>query len=316
MKKDRLFQNKYSVLVIVVLCTLLWGTAPSVIKIGYRDAFFGVSGNDIPSQILFAGARFLTAGVILLISGFLSTGKKMLPGKSEWKPLVIIGVIQTTMHYLFTFVGVAHTSGTKTSIFTASSAFMSVLAAPLFFKKEKIDFKSVIGCIVGLAGLIFINFDSDGKIGFAFMGEGFILLSCVCYVTGNFISKMVGGGIGSVKLNGWQMFTGGVILVAIGLIFGGRLHFNNWKCYLIVLYLALVSTVAFTLWTKVLIYNPAGKIGIYNLLIPIFSTAFSGILLGEEIFNLTNLVSLLLVCGGIGLVNYQSVKRTGTEDKS
>lgn len=40
-----------------LLCCFLWGSAFPFIKIGYK--LLNVSANDTPSQILFAGIRFL-----------------------------------------------------------------------------------------------------------------------------------------------------------------------------------------------------------------------------------------------------------------
>lgn len=306
MDTKKLMTNKYAVFALVVLCTLLWGTAPAIIKIGYRETVFGIASSDIPAQILFAGARFVCAGLMLLAFGLAGSGRKILPEKKDIKPVILLGFSQTFFHYLFTFVGVAHTTASKAAVFTAATAFISVLFAPLFFRDEKLTLKAVLGCIVGFSGIIYINFDKSGLGGFSFLGEGFVLLSCICNVAGNFISKVFGRNISALKLNGWQMLFGGVVLVAVGVCTGGRLNFTSGRCYLIIIYLAAVSAIAFTLWTKILVYNPAGRISIFNLLIPLFSTAFSGLLLKENVLTFTNLFSLTLVCAGIALVNSRS----------
>lgn len=45
-----------------ILANLLWGSAAPCIKLGYR--YFAIAGEDIMSQILFAGVRFTLAGKI------------------------------------------------------------------------------------------------------------------------------------------------------------------------------------------------------------------------------------------------------------
>ena len=44
---------------------------------------------------------------------------------------------------------------------------------------------------------------------------------------------------------------------------------------------------------------------IYNLLIPVFGTLLSGLLLRENVFTAVNIASIFLVCGGIAAVNKQ-----------
>ena len=80
---------------------------------------------------------------------------------------------------------------------------------------------------------------------------------------------------------------------------------------MILLWLALVSAVAFALWTTLLQYHPASKISIFNLLVPVFGTLLSGVLLGEDVFRIETLISLVLIALGIILVN---ISRSGKHD--
>ena len=66
--------------------------------------------------------------------------------------------------------------------------------------------------------------------------------------------------------------------------------------------MALLSSVAFVIWTQLLKYNKVGIISVFNFLIPVFGTLLSSIFLGENIFDIKILVALILVCFGIFLV--------------
>ena len=48
---------------------------------------------------------------------------------------------------------------------------------------------------------------------------------------------------------------------------------------------------------------PVGKVSVYNFLVPVFGSLMSGVVLGETVFTMRNILSLLLVCVGIVLVN-------------
>lgn len=67
----KIFLTKTPVVItFALICCALWGSAFPCIKIGYR--MFAIGGNDTASQILFAGIRFLLAGLmVILICSFI-----------------------------------------------------------------------------------------------------------------------------------------------------------------------------------------------------------------------------------------------------
>lgn len=60
-----LFARKNVVWLSAAFCCLLWGSAYPAIKSGYE--IFQIAADDIPSKIVFAGYRFLFAGLLLLL---------------------------------------------------------------------------------------------------------------------------------------------------------------------------------------------------------------------------------------------------------
>lgn len=122
-----------------------------------------------------------------------------------------------------------------------------------------------------------------------------------------FIAK-ISKGRDPMTVSAYHLLIGGGGLIIVGALFGGYLDFSNITIYLLLIYLGIVSAASFTLWTALLKYNPVSKILIFNLLIPIFGTIWSGILLGEDIINLYNIVSVVLISIGIILVNLRSKK--------
>lgn len=75
------------------------------------------------------------------------------------------------------------------------------------------------------------------------------------------------------------------------------------KAVLLLLYMAVLSSAAFSLWTILLKYNRMGKISVYNFLVPVFGALLSAVFLGEEIFSVKSISALVLVCAGIYIVN-------------
>lgn len=302
MKIQNLFQNRIFAYFAAVFCTLLWGTAFPFIKLGYSS--FEIAESDIGAKLLFAGLRFAIAGVMVLVFLCVCERKFTLPNKDEILPVTVLGLVMTAGQYIFTYIGIGFTSGTNTSIITACASFFTVLSAPLFFKNDKLTAFKVIGCALGFAGVLAIN--RCGKISVdTLFGDVMILVSTLCSAAGNILSKKLANGRNPVKITAFQLLIGGIVLTIIGLACGGRLSFEKMQSSFILLWLAFVSAAAFTIWTALLKYHPASKITVFNLLVPIFGTVLSGLMLGENVFRIETLVSLVLISLGIAAVNFQ-----------
>ncbi len=157
--------------------------------------------------------------------------------------------------------------------------------------------------MLGFGGVLVMN----GTGGFALQtlfGDSFIFLSTVFAAAGNLIAKKISADRSPVKITAYQLLFGGAALCAAGLVCGGRLNMTSGQGVLILLWLAFVSAAAFTVWTALLRIHPASKISVFNLLVPIFGTVLSGLLLGENILKIETLLSLLLIAAGILLVNF------------
>ena len=65
MNKEDFFTNKKIIIIFAMICCFLWGSAYPAIKIGYE--VFNIAENDLSSKIVFAGYRFVLAGIIVLV---------------------------------------------------------------------------------------------------------------------------------------------------------------------------------------------------------------------------------------------------------
>ena len=291
---------------LAIFCTLLWGTAFPFIKVGYAQ--FGIEGNDIGSKLLFAGARFTLAGIMVLFIFLVKN--KHLPKieKNGIMPVMLLGSVQTFGQYIFTYIGIGFTSGANTSVITACATFFTVLFAPLFFKSDKLNICKIIGCVLGFCGVLCVNSGGGVTVDTLF-GDFMILMSTLSAAAGNFISKGIVRDREPISVTGFQLLFGGILLLIAGFVTGGKLDFSSIKALLVLLWLAFVSAAAFAIWTVLLKHHPASRICVFNLLVPVFGTLLSGIMLGESVFGIETIVSVVLICAGIFISNMQIKKR-------
>lgn len=300
--KNNLLKNKLVVTLLALLCTALWGTAFAAIKQGYK--IFSIESNDIPSMLVFAGVRFFSAGVVVYIALTIMRKKFFVPKQRELVKMTSLGIMQTALQYIFLYVALVFVTGTKSSIYTSFSAFLGVLLAPLFFKGDKITAKKLIGCCIGFCGIVLINIGGGNFIGeFSFIGDSFLFLSNLCGAFGNIFAKKISKDSDPVFVSAAQLTIGGGLLIIIGMLFSGGIAFTSLDCFIVMAYLSLISSVSFAIWTVLLKHNDVSIISTFTLMIPVFGTITSGIVLGENIFTIPNLISILLVTAGIVFVN-------------
>ncbi|MFT4171863.1 MAG: DMT family transporter [Rhodocyclaceae bacterium] len=304
------FTQKSVVVILATLCCVLWGSAFPAIKNGY--ALFGIVPTDVASKMVFAGYRFLLAGLLVLIYAVVSGRHIFRLDRSEWRDAALLGILQTSIQYVFFYVGLAYTTGVKGSIMNATTAFFSVLLAHFVYHNDRMSLARIVGCLVGFAGVLVVNF-GHGLIDFHFslLGEGCVVVSALLLSIGGIFSKRVTQRMDSVVLTGHQLSMGGFILVAVGYASGGYLPFPTYQAAALMLYMVVISAAAFVLWTILLKYNRVGVVSVYNFLIPIFGALLSALFLDEHILEPKYALALVLVCAGIWLVNREPGRRAG-----
>lgn len=303
MDYKKFFTNPIVVCVGAICCCLLWGSAFPCVKIGYN--MFGVNTQNVPSVLLFAGMRFALAGVMVLLFAGLAQKKLPLPKKKNIWRILILCVFQTVGQYVFFYLGLANTTGVKSSILNGLGVFFTILAACFIFRTEKFNLIKLLGCLLGFSGVILINFGGGFDFNFSLMGEGFIIFSGLSSAIAAGLVKIFSKHENTSTLCGWQFLCGGTTLIIIGLCFGGTIAPQTPLCILMLLYLAFISSFAFTLQGYLVKYNAISKIAVYKSTNPIFGAVFSAIILNEgaELVSYNTLIALILVCAGIFVIN-------------
>nr|WP_294493140.1 DMT family transporter [uncultured Mediterraneibacter sp.] len=298
--RPKLYNRPAAVTALSLLCCALWGSAFPCIKLGYE----WLNINGAGSQILFAGYRFFLSGVFTFLIGCVLERKVLTMKRSSIWPVFRQGLLQTTIQYVCFYIGLAYTTGTKGSIINASQGFFALIAAHVMLKNEKMTLKKTAGCILGLFGVVVVNLAPGAwGSGFSMRGEGMVLICTIVYAVSMVFLKLIADQESPMTITAYQTLMGGALLIVTGLLMDGQVAGFTGKSILLLIYMALLSTVAFSVWTVLMKYNPVGKVAVYTFTIPIFGTALSGIILGEAVLEWKNLAALALVCAGSIIVN-------------
>lgn len=301
--KEQLMQKTIVVWLGALLCCVLWGSAFPCIKIGYQ--LFQIGSDQTATQILFAGCRFALAGILALVIGSLLRGEILVPKKQSYGKIVKLCLFQTVAQYVFFYIGLANTSGVKASIIEAVNVFIAIFVASLCFHQEKLTTRKIMGSMIGFLGVILVNLTGNEiNAHFSLMGEGFIFLSTVAYAFSSVLMKGYSTEEDPVCLSGYQFLVGGLVMILCGGAMGGRLTIMTVGGAAMLIYLALVSAIAYSVWGILLKYNPISKVAVFGFMNPVFGVLLSALLLKEyQMIGPMSIISLILVCLGIYIVN-------------
>ncbi|WP_186580835.1 DMT family transporter [Aquibacillus kalidii] len=299
-----LFKNKISVIGIAVFCSILWGSAFPVLKVSYEE--LQMSPDDIIAKIVFAGIRFLLAGLLVLAFLLVISPKRILVTSRQFMILIILGIVQTALQYFFFYNGLAKVSGMQGAILSSSGTFFTVILAHYFYKNDRLSWKKAVGLIAGFSGIAIANWGQEFQLNFQWDGEGYMILSGITSAVATIMAKELATGIHPFAVTGWQLSLGASILLLIGVpqINDGAIVFTPFGVGLLV-YSAILSAVAFGLWYSLLKYNQAGEISMYKFIVPVSGAVLSSIFIPGEELNLFIFAAITMVAIGIIVVNYK-----------
>ena len=306
-------------LITAFFCCVLWGSASPAIKIAYE--LFRIGSEDTASRIMLAGSRFVIAGVMTILFGSLISRQLLVPKRESWKKIGVLALFQTVGQYYFFFMALANTSGVRGSLINASGNFLAILFAVYLFHLEKMTLRKIAGCLVGFAGIVLILGGGKALLdggGLKLAGEGAMLAACCFYAASGCLIKICSRDENPVVLSGYQFFFGGLVLLAIGAVMGGRLVFYSPACAANLIYMGFISAGAYTFWGILLKHNPVSRVSILGFINPVMGVLLSALFLQEqnEAFSSAGIGALLLVSLGIIIVNSGGSPAPAAHDKS
>lgn len=297
-----LFKNEKLRPLLAILCALGWSLAYPFIKLGYGE--LQIDSADLGSKILFAGIRFFAAG--LLVLAFSAVQKRKLAVTRKEVPwLTLFALVNTALHYLFSYIGLSYIPSARSTILDSMGSFFLIILSGLFLEDDTFSVKKIAGCLLGFCGILTISITPGGGLfsGISFLGDGMILLNACCAAGGGILTRFISKKMDMMTATGYGMSAGGLMFLLVGLMVGVRQPWNLSLWGVTILFvLVLISAVCFGIYNMLLANHPISKVAIYNSLIPVFGVMFSSLLLREP-FSWQYILAAGLTAAGVYVVN-------------
>ncbi len=281
---------------------LLWGSLFPMVKLGYGAYGIAATG-DI---LLFAGVRFTVCGAIICLYALLRDKGSYKAAKGSMISILLSGLFAIILHYGFTYTGLNLTDSSKTAIIKQIGALLYVCFSFIFFKEDRPTWQKFVGVALGFSGILAINYGSGS---FSFnVGDLLIICASFCTVFSNVISKKALTKVAPVTMTGISQLFGGAVLVAVGLLLGGRMTFALDKWYIFA-YICAASIISYCIWFGVVKKGELSKLFIIKFAEPIFACIFGALILKEDILKIQYLVAFALIALGIIIANINTRKK-------
>ena len=306
---EELFRNSRYKSILATFCAFGWSLAYPLIKVGYKE--FQIVSSDLGGKILFAGIRFLFAGILVCVFCHLRKKKLELDNKKDFFWLIFLAIVNITFHYMFAYIGLGYNASARSTILDSMGGFFLIILSTLIFSDDKMSAPKMLGCLLGISGIVAINIQPGANFfeNITFRGDGMILLNACCAAIGGVITRVASKKMNMMMATGQSMMIGGTLLLAIGMVIGtDSLWSVSLKGIIVLIVLILISAVCFAIYNELLAYHPISKVAIYNALIPVLGVIFSALLLNEEL-KWQYFISVMMVAGGIYLVNSKWQRR-------
>lgn len=304
--KNSIFSNRKTAPFWAFFCAAGWSLAYPLIKLGYAQLH--IASDDLGSKIGFAGIRFLFAGILVTILAIIQKRKFKVEQKSVVAWLLLFALVNTALHYLFSYVGLGYLPSSRSTILDSMNGFFAIILSCIIFEDDMFSKFKALGCILGFGGILLINIEPGQNFfqGISFRGDGMILLNALCGAFGGIITRIISKKMDMTVATGLSMTIGGGLLCIISVIIGPASKWTiNIKSIITMVGLILISAVCFGVYNQLLAYHPISKIAIFNAFIPILGVIFSSIILGEPM-KVKYIIAGCMVALGVYVMNHFS----------
>lgn len=259
---------------------------------------------------LMAGTRFVIAGAILLLIARFSKDYEK-PKAVHWKTSLIVGTFLLLGGNGGVVFAEKYISSSLAALLVATEPFWIVLLSWLWLKKDRPNYKVVLGIVLGFFGVWMLISGQAAEVAansgsMQFFGTIAVIAAALCWATGSIYGLRAPVPKSSILTAGMQMFSGGLVLLFVSLITGEIFRFNiaqvSTNSLFAVIYLIIFgSLIGFTAYSWLLKNAQPAMVSTYAYVNPVIAV-FLGWLIASESFTAQMLIGAGIIVGSVALI--------------
>jgi len=274
--------------IFLLITVLFWGFSYIAIKVTLKYL--------TPVEMI--AARFVLGGLTLLIIIFFKRLSLGIKGQTKY---LLISALILFLHFWVMATGMISTTATNTAwILTTAPIFIAILS--FIILREPFGRFQIGGVVLATIGVLFLvskgNFGAFGWI--SSTGDWIVLGSCVTWAFYTIVTRKLTKQLNPLVATFWMIALAGMAIVPYSLIMNGGNKYmtlpSDGAIALVFLGVGCLA-ISFWSWSEGLSKKPAGEVGIYLYLEPLFTMAGAAILIREPITIWIILGALFIISG-------------------
>lgn len=288
------------------ILALIWGSSYLFIRIGVEQV--------PPLQLVFIRTGIAAIGLNLVIY---VQGKRLPTDRHSLLHVFLLGVLNIVIPFALITWGEQYIESGLASVLQGTTALFSLVIAHFTFADERINWRKVVGLLVGFLGVVLLASRSGGEemtvssATLHLLGQLAVVGSSLCYATGNSYSrKVMQNRLEPLLVAAGTMTVAAVItgvLAYLAPLWGGAAPIP-WAALTpsvlsAVLVLGLLNTFgAYLIFYSLIATLGAARTAMVTYVFPVVGLVLGALFLAEPV-DLRLLMGALLIIGSIGIVN-------------
>lgn len=277
-------------LVAYILVCLLWGSTYLAIRIGV----------GVLPAFLFAGTRFLIAGLILLVAALLV--RDPFPTRAaDWGVLVLVGLLLLAGGNSFVVWAEQFTPSGVASLFVVAVALWMAIFDAILPGGHPLDWRVVTGLAGGFAGCALLVGASPAELLRADLrGPVALTLASASWAAGSVLYKRRHPAAGLYATTSIEMIAGGLVVTILALAGGegARFHLTPTGAGALAYLVVFGSIVGYSAYSYALRHAPPAVVGTYAYVNPVIAVILGYAILDESI-TVRTVLAMVLILGSV-----------------
>lgn len=243
--------------------------------------------------------RFLLSGSVFCLLLLFSPGP-LLPPRSEWRRVFLLGLLAGPLNQVLFFYGLAHSTAAHAALLYALTP-LGVFLSSIARGRERASSRAVLGILTALTGVVVLLLGRGLASARGSLVGDLLILGAVCaWVVYTTEGKPFAAAHGTVRSTAWSMVAAALLLLPVA-PFAMQptrvLAASPWALGSIAYLAVLTSVVAYLIWYYALSRVPASHVAIFSNLQPVATALAAWLLLDESLHGELLVGGILVILG-------------------